>query len=235
MNRFIRVVPIIAFICLLNASNSQMKMEANVVVKKHRVGADLVEITILKPHFSQETLKSLAHDIGKYTRSASRGVQIYQEQVPTGQNGLRFLKASFATDGIINGEKRFFQLNPIVKAFSVLKEPNQLSRIHVHFPQFAPHENTLKEFRSQAVTVLGKYYQKPAGIEYEIEILQNNPSLVNIPLSVSKSVKKNKSTQKNNFREIFFISMLSVCAGCLVYVFFLKFVHNSKKTEKASR
>jgi hypothetical protein len=191
-----------------------VKPEATVVVRKHTLGADLVQITLINPSYDPEALRSHIELIGKELKSIPRGVEIFP-------SGGMFLKATFAVDGLIKSTEPNLGLVPLarglafgsspIKSFSVYFEgvspgPTMPSRY------FAPNDAWMLE----GVPMMAS---RISGIEYRVQVNTKEPEKVELP--GREVAVQNKEEKLNGKKPDFFmiggIILGAIAAGLLVY------------------
>lgn len=214
---------------LVYASNSMnMKPQATIVVHKHAVGADMVEITMLDPNFSMSTLKDCCLKMAGFIGSTPRGLNLYSQELDPQKAHLKFLKARFALDGLINSAKKEYHLEPIVKAFAGLREPYSIKRMSVHFAGEQPSRQTLGELHSDAVDVVGDIQKGFKGIEYQVVLKSQNPESIKIPSHLIQGKGVLSSTTGfaswSPIWKFFAILAGSFSIGLMVYLYIIKFI-----------
>jgi hypothetical protein len=155
--------------------------QVSIVVREHATSADMVEVTPLSKDYPPELLRSQCQALGASLGSPPRGLDVRVESVDPAK-GITFVKASFATDGIIDLAERRLNLQAVVRAFLGAPEPHTLSSFLISFAGEAPQgDRTLRDYSSDAVVVKASVNEAPAGIDYRIVALTQDPSKVTIP------------------------------------------------------
>lgn len=150
-----------------------------VTVTEHPTTAEMVEVTVLHPDYPAELLKQQAEAIGRNAGSDSRGIAVFK----AGSNErIRFLKARFATDNLIDRKSSTLWLDPIVKAFLGAPDPFTVTSLLVIFDGEKPVSGkTLQDFASKGVELTAKSHESPRAVEYRIVVKSQDPRLVSIP------------------------------------------------------
>ena len=92
--------------------------DATITIKKHPLGADMVEVTMTASGYPPELLKSQIQHLGKYLHSDPRGLQVYDYVLDPSNPNTHFTKAQFAVDGVILRQLGSVRLNPFAQAFA---------------------------------------------------------------------------------------------------------------------
>lgn len=206
----------------LDALVAGFKPGAMIVVKKHPTGADMVQVTMLSPTYSSLLLKQQCLLMGQLAGSESRGVTVWNSDPQNPSAGL--LKASFATDHLIDRTTGTLALQPIAQAFAGVVNEHKLEGILVSFDGEQATARTLRSFASTAVALKGAVSVAPPGLEYRIRYLTDQPNLIQIPQQAAPpETKKVESAVPSRTNPVLYaiIALGSVAAGCLVYLAFL--------------
>lgn len=196
-----------------------------VVVQEHSLSPDMVEVTALHPEYPEPLLREQIERLGAYLGSPPRGLAI--QIVPMGTAiQSRFLKASFATDGIIDRAGGVLNLEPVVKAFLGAPEPFTVEAMIVTFAGERPNEHTLQTYRSGAVSLKAAFSDAPVGIEYRILAFTQDPEQVKIParhgLQTPAQQPENESGSGSITGLIATIAIVTVAGSALVYFALLR-------------
>lgn len=191
-----------------------------VVVRKHPTGADLVEITMMNRQYPEELLQAQCRHIGELTGVPVRGLAVYRQMIDPKNKNLAFVKASFATNGLIDLQKGAFWVEPLVRAFAGVPAPNTIYNMIVSFASVSPNESTLKRFQSDKVALSGRYDQgSAAGVEYRVAILRQEPDGIKIPLLAEKvkAEEARGSTEGPSILIWILVVVAALSTGALVY------------------
>ncbi len=199
------------------------RLSATCVIREHQTGANMVEITVLEPFYPPGLLKSQVQKMSEYLDSSPRGLQVYHHQLSSSQPKLRFLKATFAIDGLIREDKQTFRLEPILKAFAGASDPYTLRLISLHFSEKKPGPKTLKFFSSKALEIKGNVHAGPEGIEYLIEYRSQNPDEIKVPEEVLplNQIKNHSSQTKNSWKVFEILGLIGACLVLGVGIYFM--------------
>jgi len=191
-----------------------------VVVKEHATSADLVEITVLDADYPPELLKEQARKIGDAVGSASRGVQVWSKPLDDTNARLSFLKATFATDHLIDRAQGVLRLAPIIRAFAGVAEPYTITGISVMFDGEAPSSQIVRTFASEALVVEGRATSTPPGIEYRVLLLSQNPEALDVPERVDSTPISPAARTNGSSRTVLIAlcALAALAAGALVYL-----------------
>jgi hypothetical protein len=197
------------------------------------MGADMVEITLLDPDYPSSVLRQICLRLADFAGSDPRGLAAFYSELQPNQSRLRFLKATFAMDGLIDAKRKSLYLEPVVKAFTGIPKPYTVNCIHVHFVQQAPAKYMVRQFNSEAVQVIGQSYENPSSIEYTVYIKVQDPNQVSIPTHCyppkSKPIAQSEAQDWQPWWKFFAVLGGALSIGVLVYISLLKFVFGSLK------
>ena len=155
-----------------------LKVDVSITVTKHNTGADLVEITAEADDYPAAELQAQSEAIGNALGTPVRGLHIFAASSGA-PNGSSFLKATFATNGLLAGEAGI-RLQAIARAFAGTQYPSQVQGLLIGLPDVKPLPSTLPSFDSDAVSVQGRTSPNP-GIEYRVHLKTQDPSKILIP------------------------------------------------------
>lgn len=180
------------------------------------MGADMVEVSAALPSYPQELLKSQCEKLGTLLNSEPRGLALYySSQDPK----FKFLRASFAIDGIINRDTHEINLNAIVQAFLGAPEPYQVSSFMVILEGEKPVDGfTLKDFSSSNAKLLANVSEFPVGIEYRILTLTQDPKKVDIPMKFVSTESSHKKSDQQGAKppSQLFVGLVAIAGICVV-------------------
>lgn len=192
-------------------------------VRKHAMGADMVEITAGNSKYPPELLRSQCLRLGEYLNSEPRGLAVYTSGTDP---KFKFLKAGFAVDGILNRETGTIDLNSVAQAFCGVPAPFTTKSLLITLEGEKPVDRqTLRDFSSNSVQIVAHISEFPAGIEYRILLLTQDSEKLDIPLKfVETPSDKSASTPKSDQLTKWLVPLLIGVAGisgiALVYFAF---------------
>lgn len=204
-----------------------VKPDVIVLVRQHQTtGADLVQITLVKPDFPKETLRAQIEAIGRELGVAPRGVAIVPHVVG-GPKKMTFLRAEFAVDGLIERDLSALRVEPILKAFAGVPEPNTIHGINIVFDGEAPSKKTLETYQiPDVLRAEGRFMPVPRGIEYRIELLSQDPNAITFPEKFEVANEKPPQTTSvptdNRVVLIVLFVIAGLALGALVYFAMLR-------------
>lgn len=201
-------------------------------VRKHPIGPDMVEITMAKKDYPLELLRQQALAIAKELGSEARGLSVtFSGYDPS----IRFAKASFATDGIIDKSNGLVRLQALVRGMIGSPEPwlNRGFLISLEGEQPIDRQ-TLKNFTSKAVVLKATATKNPNSIEYRIVCLTNDPQELTIP---DKFVENERLQSQNPSKRTgqpewilpLLVGIASISALALVYFAVSRSASNKQK------
>ncbi|MFZ4508694.1 MAG: hypothetical protein ACOYON_13445 [Fimbriimonas sp.] len=202
-----------------------VKPDATIVVRKHPMGPDLVEITILAPAYPPEVLKSQANLIGTALGDAPRGLVVFENSMAGPTGSMKFLKATFGVQGLIDRTKDSLGLQAIVRALATAPKEFRLKGLSVIYDGEKPTSTTLARYSEAGVALEGRIIQQPAAIEYRIRVDELDPAKITIPdhYEPNAVVKPSEPTGKGFDLTMWgLIVGAAVAAGALVYSLVLR-------------
>lgn len=232
MRRLIRRSLVLTLMLLaIAAAYAQSSLSVNpgitVVVTEHPLTSEDVEVTAFDPNYPAQLLRQQIETIGKLLGSPPRGVAVVVQQIDPAKPELKFLKARFAVNGLIERSTGELRLEPIIKAFAGAPAPYTLEGITILFDGESPTENTIRRydvpgaFLSEAQIVSSPSESGAPGIEYTIKYLSQDPNKMVYP---SKRVEpKSAETASQPAGQLpgyvwIAIIVAGLSAGALVYL-----------------
>lgn len=189
-----------------------IKLEATLVVSKHEMGSDLVEMTILGADYPMDAVQEKLTALGKELGNDPRGIQT---SVVTGQ----FVKTSFAINGLITKGTPKVNLVAIAKALAFGTKP--IHSFSVFFSGVRPDNTTPARWfdPKEAWLLEGMATKAPAGIEYRITVNTKNPDDIYLPGNegVKPAAKKDTSDGQSKLFIFGGIIVGAIAVGLLVY------------------
>lgn len=198
-----------------------------VIVREHKTGADLVQITLVKADYPKELLKEQINKIGELLGVAPRGVAVTTTSI-TGATKMNFLRAEFAVDGIIEPDLPALRLEPILKAFATgTTESNRITGINVMLDDLVPEPTTVLKHRvPNVLNAEARFIPAPRGIEYRFELLTNDPDEISFPEKIDKPNEKTpETTSETRDNRVLLFSLFGIAGlalGALVYFAMLR-------------
>lgn len=209
------------------------------VVRKHRLGADLFEISAVSPTFPGETLRNEITSFGQMLGSSPRGLIVADDPIKTATGEtLHFIKASFAVDGFMSAT--WVRLQPLVRAFAGQEGSAKADCIDVLLSDVASNSSLLAAYSgpipaAPAVSVYGKAYSAPLGVEYRIVLHTQDPNQIVIPDNADKAAAILTTAGSN--RPSFAVLGLILLGGCLAagYVVYNLISRGGRRAKSSSR
>jgi hypothetical protein len=210
--------------------------QAIVVITEHeRTSANYVEVTMLAPGYPHDLLQRQVEEIGRQVGSAPRGLQVFSHVLEEDREDLAFVKATFAVDGLIEPETRDLRLQPVVRAFAGAPQPHRIDTLRVIFAGVRPTERAVRQFESEAVRIEGEQTQEPPGVEYHVQIHDQNPEAIRIPATLAEAAPPAPATPPRAGPDWTLIAVLAVAAlavGALVYSLLLRSSGSASRPKK---
>lgn len=215
-----------AITILCSAVCQSARTDAILLVREHPLGPEMVQITMTKPDYPEELLKSQIATLGTLLQCDPRGVTL--THVLKTQTSPGFLRADFAVDNLIT--KSGIKINALLKALAGAPEPNQTSRLTIMLEGVQASQNLVQVYKKPGVIdAVGRATPAPKGIEYQIELLSQDPAIVDFPeryTPPAPSQKVEKGKEAPNGPSTPLIVGLFLAAGlglgALVYLLLLR-------------
>lgn len=191
-----------------------------IIVRKHALGPDLVDVTVSAKDYPLALLEQQCRAMAAGLGSDARGLSVVRSGFDP---KIKFAKASFATDGIIDRDKGEVKLAKLVRNFLGAPSEWRLSSFLVTLDGEVPVEKqTLKEFSSDAVVLRANVSHSPRGIEYRILALTQDPEKFDIPVRHKEPVVKEQKPPSDpsslpSWVPIALVAVAGLAAGLLVY------------------
>ena len=199
--------------------------QVSMAVQKHSDHADYVTITVVTPDYPESLLRDQIAEMGRLLNSEARGLRIGQVEIDA-QKKIRFLRAMFAIDDVIDPVSRTFQLNALVRPFVSDSLDHPVNSFHIVFQNESPIPNrTIDRYSDEHVSVAGQYFDNPKSIEYRIQTKTVNPAEINIPVDAPAARKKAAPAMgpaRPTPMIIGIILLAGVALGALVYFAMLR-------------
>ena len=207
---------------LLLVGNARAQ-DAIVSVRRDRVGADLVDVTVRKRTYPAELLRRQLLDLGlRLGHGGARGVAVFAENFHPGDPTAVLLKGSCGVDGLIDRTTGSLDVVPIAQAFAGAPEPYTIRRILVSFDGEVPGPKTLARHTSGKGSDLA-FVARPIGssVEYDVELRSQDPTRL-VVNGVSSNVKPVAAPTKgiDPLTTVLF-ALAVLAAGALVYCLLL--------------
>lgn len=162
-----------------------VRTDVTVLIHKHPTGADMVEITMRDPNYPLDLLAKQANRICGGPIAPARGLTVAKESVD-GSTDPKFLfvKATFATNGIIDTQNNVLRIEPIVRAFAGTPAPYTINGITIDFENVKPSKTVLQRYSVPGIIdAEGRFSDEPplVGLEYRIALLTQDPDKIVFP------------------------------------------------------
>jgi hypothetical protein len=209
---------------------STVRADVTVVVRKHSTGADMVEITMRDPNYPVALLQRQVEKICAGLGSAPRGLQVAPVRISSDPSpNFVFIKANFATDGIIDTAGGALHIAPILKGFAGAPPPYTIQGLALDFESLTPSTTTLQRFAMPDVLQAeGRYSQQPPlqGLEYRIKLLTQDPDKIVFPNRFDpakpQSIARPQGVGTAPWLIISVFAIVGLAVGALVYFALLR-------------
>lgn len=228
MRRFALVALLAASTAIAQDGNlfSSVRPDIIVVVSEHPTTAEIVQVTALGKGYPPELLKAQLTQLGLNLGASVRGIKMERPNLGT-KTPVSFLRAEFATDGLIDRSKGIVRLGPLVKAFAGAPEPYTVHGMKIAFEGERTTKKMLRDFPlAGVVEVQGRASVTPPGIEYQVKLISQEPALIEIPDEYAPPAnQKPASIPSSSPSPIMLVGLFllaGVALGALVYLALLK-------------
>ncbi|HTQ08936.1 MAG TPA: hypothetical protein VMI31_02580, partial [Fimbriimonadaceae bacterium] len=155
------------------------KPDIIVQVKKHELsGADLFEVTAVKPDYPADLLRAQVQKMCALIGVPARGLLVGTSQI---EAGLSPTRATFATNGVIERDKGILRIAPIIQAFAGAPEPYTVHGITILFNGETPMAHVLESYNTPDVRLAAVALQNPSVVEYRVQLISQDPEALNVP------------------------------------------------------
>ncbi len=182
-----------------------------VFLRRHTTGADVMEISMVEADYPASLLTKQVNDLCARLKTPAIGLQVYTDQMVAGDPKLQFLHATFATAGLTSDDGTI-NLNPLIQAFAGAPAPHTIKGMNVIVDDFTPSPKTIKDFPGPGAVVQGRIDSNPPDVEYQIQLLSQNPSDINVQVGVPIVERKPSRTPERGTNTVLIWS-LTVLAG----------------------
>lgn len=196
-----------------------LRPDGIIVVRQHKLGAQIIEITMQDPSYSLDVLKAQAEQIGANLNSTVRGLQLTRHSLWDNDPNPPLPRATFAVDGLVDEQNRIYKLQPIIRAFASSDKP-AVNGLSIQFDRLPPGKNTLRRFSSKAVIVEASDQVQPQiGVEYRVQYLSHDPNAIDVPETPQPAPKPQQPKKVVSTDWVLWgIALVAACAlGALVY------------------
>lgn len=193
--------------------------QATVVIRRHELGAEVVEITMIRRDYPSRLLYDQAMKIAEYAGSTMRGLQVFRANYGAAGERFAFLKATFSVDGLADVKNGRFNLEPIVRAFAGAPAPFTILGLSINYYGYTPGADALKTYSSNAVRLTGSATSSPRAVEYRVALLSQDQSRIKIPTRVAPEPAEARPAPSRPNGPLLIVAIVagSAAAGALVY------------------
>ncbi|AIE83422.1 hypothetical protein [Fimbriimonas ginsengisoli] len=200
------------------------RFDATIVVRTPPIGPSLLEVTVLKPTYSHELLRSQIELMGKELHFVPGAVAILDHRFDASDPSASVVKASFTMGGLVDREHGILRLQPIARSFALASANDKLDALMVQFEGERAGTNTLQACSESSgcsgARLEGRVEEAPFGTEYRIKLLGHDPDKIIIPddkreLPAPKPVKA--ASAHTDWTLIALLVVAAFAFGALVY------------------
>ena len=171
----------------------------------------LVKISLLDPGYPAKLLSQQIQSISTGVGNPVRGVQVTAKPLANST----VVQGLFAIDGLVDSKTGLLRLNPIVRAFMGAPSPYTIHQMLVDYDGQFLKPNGIESFNNKAIEV----HRSVTGpsIEYQISLLTQDPSSVDIPLTKTPESPPVRSSPGIDWTTVAIFVVAALAAGALVY------------------
>lgn len=207
-----------------------VRPDATVVVKKHPLGADIVDISYAADKFPPDQIRRHVARLGEELHSQVNGLRLVDRRVGAQTGEMSFMKANFGVVGIIDREHGTLNLQAIVRAFTGNAGAYTIHGLAVVFDGELPTSQTLRQYPTKfssddTIQLQGIRIDSPPSLEYRIKLNVTEPAKVVIPSSVNEVPAGEKPVSPPSRGDPVLYALVVVAAlaaGVLVYALLLR-------------
>lgn len=202
------------------------KPDVVIVVTEHQTSAEMVEVTAARADYPSNLLQAQCEAIGAEVGTAVRGLKVYTYPINETDPKMKFLKASFATNGLIDRASGTLNLQALIRPFVGSPDPFTCSELSIIFAGEQPNAKTVKSYSKPGVLqATASASQVPAGLEYHVILVAQDPKSVEFPMQVDTTapVKQDEEPRQSNQNLVYaLLAIAALSLGALVYSLFLR-------------
>jgi hypothetical protein len=163
-------------------------------IRKSTVGADYVEILMVKENYPRDLLEKQCARVSEELGAGLRGLVVSSRALggdPKAKAG-RVVYASFATDGVIQ-ESGVLRILPFARAFANAPEPHTIHTLAIVFEGVRPVPGvTVQQARTESAVVQADYDATLPQVEYRVALLTQDPSAIQFPETLTNQTETNQ-------------------------------------------
>lgn len=191
---------------------TSVRPQASIVIKQHTTGADMVEVTVLGSDYPVPILTAKLDSLGQLLGSGIRGLQ-------TSKVEGAFLKATFATNGLVTAEAPRVNLKAVAQMFAFGERP--IKEFTVFYDGLKPDQSIPSKWFAPKDAWLfeGQVSGQPRGIEYRVKVNTANIDDIKMPNEADRNPKIAEVPEKKQGNIYVLIGIIAgaVGVGLLVY------------------
>lgn len=200
--------------------------DVSIVVRKTANGADSVEVSMVEPNYPPELLSRQIAAVGQAMGAVPTALRLERNEID-GNKGLVYLQGLFTLTGLIDPATGILRVEPFAKGFAGGPKEHSVSVLMLTFEGVVPTENTLRAFFPEDGSVrVQAAAMKPAGVEYRVQLLTQDPQAIHIPDAKKlPETGKTPSAPKSaglDWPLLGAIFAAAIAAGALVYSLLLR-------------
>lgn len=155
------------------------KPDAIITVREHPLGAELVQVTMIRGDYPKELLVKQCKEVAALLQSDIRGLSVANTSLGP-KPEMSFLRANFAVDNMISGEN--IRLEPFLKAFAGAPEPYTVRGIKVLLQGVKAGPKRVQKLSLPGILEAeGVASSAPPGLEYQFTLLTQDPNTLTFP------------------------------------------------------
>lgn len=213
----------------------QSRPDALIRVRKSSVGADYVEIHMVREGYPKELLEAQCVRVAEELGAGIRGLVVAERSLgndPEARAG-KVVYASFATDGVILSDG-VLRLVPFARAFAGAPEPHTIRTLAVVFEGVTPTPGvTLQSADTDSASVRAQFDPSLPQVEYRLSLKVQDPAQIAFPESAVRQPSGGSvpSTEGIPTQTLVWVAAGGVLAGVLVYFALRPARHRGRRQE----
>lgn len=188
-------------------------------VAKYQQIAEMVTITMLDANYSQQQLRQQIDALSTELGVPPRGLSVFDQSMGLSDgNSTKFVRASFATNGLIIDSPLGLNIQAIARAFAPTGKGKPLQCIRVQFMNVQPDTSTLHDFSIPETLDVHHVKDSADVLAYEIVFKSGANKPIEIPLRIESNPVTKTDAGKNNSNSAGFslTALIAILAGGLI-------------------
>jgi hypothetical protein len=199
-----------------------VRPDAVVRIEPTTGNAEMVQISVRDANYPPKLLVAQAANVGKELGGTTRGIRVSTTKINEADpHSSTLLDAVFAVDGLVDHTHKLLKIGPVVKAMAGAPAPYTVSGLFIDFDGAQVGPETLDSFESKSVSVAR--HSSHQGVEYEVQILNQDPTQIDVPDGAAPAAGKPASKPTHGIDWVVYVvyTIGALFVGALVYCLLL--------------